>query len=346
MSHTDALAAKFAAELGFKSSADRVQGEQDIRSDLVARELKFYHSFLDDYLGGILPNDLHLLGAFTGAGKTELARIIACANAIHGRSIYYFALEAEPDEIERRTKYVTVMMLARQHNVSTRGVSYRSWYRLQHEDTLGRFGFEAEQEVARQFKTLHTYYRGSKFTHEHIEKLFLAVQSQADLIILDHLHYVDIEDENENRGLKRVIQMIREVSIDIGKPVLLIAHLRKRDSRSKDLVPDIEMFHGSSDIIKICTSAIMLAPAYEIEPSAPGRAPTFIHVPKERGDGKTGLVAMCEFDRQFRNYGQKYTLGRIRDGEFQPLGSDEAPAWAKRHKPLSVPMLPTQGGLT
>lgn len=344
MSHTDALAAKFAAELGFKSAAERVHGEHAERDALVARELQFHHSFLDDYLGGILPNDLHLLGAFTGAGKTELARIIACANAIHGRSVYYFALEAEPNEIERRTKYTTILMLARRHGVSTAGVSYRTWYRLKHEDTLGRFNHEAEQIMADRFKTLHTYYRGSKFTHEHIEKLFLAIQSQADLIILDHLHYVDIEDDNENRGLKRVIQMIREVAIDIGRPVILIAHLRKRDTRSKDIVPNIEMFHGSSDIIKICTSAIMLAPAYSVEPSAQGRAPTFIHVPKERGDGTNGLIAMCEFDRQFRNYDNKYTLGRIRDGEFQPLGTDEAPQWAKRHKPLAVPMLPQQGG--
>lgn len=337
MSHKDALAEKFALELGFKSSADRIANEETERRELVARELQFHHSFLDDYLGGILPNDLHLLGAFTGAGKTELARIIACANAVHGRSVYYFALEAERSEIERRTKYTTLIMLARQHGVSTYGISYRSWYRLKHEDVLGRFNHEAEQIMAERFKTLHTYYRGSKFTHEHIEKLFLAIQSQADLIILDHLHYIDIDDENENRGLKKLIQVIREVQFDIGRPLLLIAHLRKRDTRSKDVVPHIEMFHGSSDIIKICTSAIMLAPAYEIEPSKPGRAPTFIHVPKERGDGANGLIAMCEFDRQARNYGKNYTLGRVRDGQFTPIQETERPWWAKGHKPMTNP---------
>lgn len=341
MSHEDALAKKFAIELGFKSSAERVANEQDERAALVARELKFHNKFLDDCLGGILPNDLCLLGAFTGAGKTEMARIIAAANAVHGKHVYYFALEAARNEIERRTKYATVMMLARKHGVSTYGVSYRSWFRLRHEDTLGRFSHEAEQIMAERFGTLHTYYRGSKFTHEHVEKLFLAIQSQADLIIVDHLHYIDIDDDNENRGLKKLIQVIREVQFDIERPVLLIAHLRKRDSRSKDVVPHIEMFHGSSDIIKICTSAIMLAPAHSIEPSAAGRAPTFIHIPKDREDGANGYVAMSEFDRQYRNYdGKGYTLGRIRDGEFQPVDFADKPYWAVHHKPLTQNIRP------
>jgi len=336
--HKDPLAIDF--EVGFAPLAERVINEEQERSDLVAREMPFNHGYLDDKLLSILPHDLLLLGAFTGAGKTELARIIANGNAMHGRNVHYFALEAEPKEIERRTKYSMIMMLARQHGVDTSGVTYASWYRNRHNDILGRFSHEAEREIVDKFKTLHTYYRGGKFTHEHIQKLFLAIQSQADLIILDHLHYVDIEDENENRGFKRTVQMIREVALEVGRAVLLIAHLRKRDSRAKSIVPDLEMFHGSSDIIKICTSAIMLAPAYSVPSTKPGRANTFIHVPKNRGDGSDGLVALCEFDRQFRNYGKGYTLGRQVNGEFTPLDLVEVPSWAKRHKPLPVPIAP------
>jgi replicative DNA helicase len=100
---SDPLAFDFG--LGFEKSSTRLDGERSERRRLGARALPYHHAFLDDYLRCIMPNDLILLGAETGAGKTELARHIGAANARNGKRVYYFALEAEDKEIERRTKY-------------------------------------------------------------------------------------------------------------------------------------------------------------------------------------------------------------------------------------------------
>jgi nucleoside-triphosphatase THEP1 len=320
--------------IGFKSAAERVKGEAAERVERGKSELEYGHSFLDDLLRGIAPNDLIVIGAETGAGKTEFARNIAAINAKKRRRVYYFALEAEERELERRTKYAVIQDLLFRHRVERRKeVNYPDWYRGKCEDIIGsQIDTEAENAINIEYGTLNTYYRGSKFDHDDIRRLFLAIQTDADLIVLDHLHYVDIEDENENRGFKKTVKMIRDVALGIGKPVILVVHLRKRDMRSKAIVPDIEMIHGSSDIAKICTRAVMIAPARSMPSKDPGYSNTFFYVPKDRVGGATGLVAMCAFDQRFKKYSQQYTLGRASfdSSEFEPLDAEDIPQWAKR----------------
>lgn len=336
---SDPLAFDFG--MNFESSPNRLKGEADERTAIGINEIKYHVSFLDDCLRGIMPHDLILLGAITGAGKTECARGIAAANAQLGKRVHYFALEAEPKEIERRTKFGIVMELVyKERNPRAREVNYADWYRGKIDDITRSYDVSAERIYAAKYKTLFTYYRGSKFDHDDIKRLFLAIQSQTDLIILDHLHYVDITDENENRGFKATVKMIHSVALGMGKPVIVIAHLRKRDLRQKDIVPDIEMFHGASELIKEVTRAIMLAPARCL-PSRDARyANTFIHCPKDRLSGSTGHVALCQFDRYFKAYKPHYTLGRpsFAGDEFEPLAEDEVPAWAINHEPMSAPL--------
>ena len=320
--------------INFQSSADRIKGESVERVERGKNEIPYHHGFLDDLLRGISRNDLIVIGAETGAGKTEFARAIAASNAKSGRRVYYFALEAEELEIERRTKFQILIDQLRGKADWDR-INYPDWYRGQLEDIFGDMNETADRLFAMEYRNLHTYYRGSKFDHDDIKRLFLAIQSDAELIILDHLHYVDIEDENENRGFKKTVKMIRDVALGIGRPVILIVHLRKRDLRAKSIVPDIEMVHGSSDIAKICTRAIMLAPARSMQNAKPHLSNTFFFVPKDRVGGATGLVALCTFDRGLRRYHDRYELGRMSaDGtEFEPLTREQMPRWARRAYP-------------
>jgi hypothetical protein len=320
--------------INFQSAADRVKGEHIERVERGRNEIPYHHGFLDDLLRGISANDLIVLGAETGAGKTEFARAIAASNAVNQRRVYYFALEAEDREIERRTKYQIIVELASEEIGASKSwdrINYPDWYRGKLEDVFGKHNEKADRILADQYRNLFTYYRGSKFDHDDIKRLFLAIQSDAELIILDHLHYVDIDDENENRGFKKTVKMIRDVALGIGRPVILVVHLRKRDLRARAIVPDIEMIHGSSDIAKICTRAIMLAPARSMQNVKPHLSNTFFSVPKDRVGGTTGLVALCTFERGLRRYHPGYMLGRASaDGtEFEPLTQEQIPRWAK-----------------
>jgi hypothetical protein len=334
--------------VNFRSSADRVKGESVHRKEMAGRLLKYHVPFLDETTRGILPHDLVLIGAETGAGKTQLATLIAMSNAKAGKQVHYFALEAEPDEIERRIKFmILVQLIVRRDGRLPYGFTYGDWYIGRFDTVVNELDEQADRAFALEYRNLNTYYRGSKFTHDDIQRLLLAIQSGTDLVILDHLHYVDIDDENENRGFKQTLKMLRDVTLGIGKPLILIAHIRKKDTRSRSIVPDLEMFHGSSEIIKIVTHAVMLAPArcravrvdsngkeFRTElPPRMGTANTFIHVPKDRRNGATGLVALCRFDRSVNMYEEKYTLGRQTGDDFAEL--ETPPAWASNHWSLS-----------
>lgn len=327
----------FDFQLGFQPSAARLRNEREDRLANAAKQLPYNHAFLDDCLRSIMPNDLIVIGAYTGVGKTELARSIAAANAAAGKRVHYFALEAEPNEIERRTKFGVLSSLLYRAGVKlSRPFNYPDWYRGNFEQEIGALDGEADRILRERYATLHTYYRGPRFDHDDIRRLILAHQDQTDLFVLDHLHYVDIDDDNENRGLREVMSTLRNTALLVGLPVILVVHLRKKQQTSKALVPSTDDIHGSSDVSKICTHTIMLAPALQshgVEPRK-GHSLTFFGVPKDRGDGAKHLIALCAFDWRTKSYTSSYTLGRDVGGKFEALGTSEVPYWATRHEPL------------
>jgi replicative DNA helicase len=324
---------------GFRPAPARIEGEREGRIAMGTRALRYHLSFLDDILRGISPHDLVLIGAETGAGKTEIATSIAKSNARIGKRVHYIALEAEHGEIERRTKYAVIVKLAMQAQHDRVGeLAFADWMMGRCEDVSGPFDAEADRIIAEQYGTLHTFYRGESFGHDDVQRLFKAVRDETDLIVLDHLHYVDLaDDESEHRGFARTVKMIRTVALQLGKPVILIAHLRKRDQRAKQIVPHLEDFHGSSELIKNVTHAVMLAPARGID-SKWHDAPTYIYVPKDRRSGTSGLVALCTYDLRWRMYRTTYALGRMVDGgtRFEPLAPQDFPRWAKSARAMEV----------
>lgn len=316
---------------GFESMPCRIVGELEDRIESAKKRMRFYVSFLDDYLRGVLPNDLVLLGAPSGVGKTELALNIAASNAKAGRRVHFFALEAAPRELERRTKYaiITSLVYRAQHPLRAQ-MDYTDWLLGDLEHICGPFNREADQLVLEALNTLQTFYRGKQFTAEDLGKSIESIHQHSDFIVIDHLHYIDSDDENEQRALGDTVKTIRDVSLRIGVPIVLVAHLRKRDQRSRQVVASIDDFHGSSNVTKIATQVVTIEPA-PMTPEKWFHAPTFINIAKDRRAGAPRLVAVCNFDRRNRSYAQQYALGRIIGGEWQQLPVGDVPAWAARH---------------
>ena len=321
--------------LGFEPASERLTGEEAERAALVAKEIPYRVKFLDDALGGILPHDLVLIGSTTGAGKTALASMIAENAAAAGKRVHYFALEAEPREIERRIKYrcVAHYLESRSFMAGLVQCTYRNWYRGKLRPFIDyEANAEIEAAIAVRYKTLHTYYRGTDFGTADLERLFLAVQEQTDLIILDHLHYVDIDDAvSENAAQKRLVKRVRDLSLGMGKPIILVAHLRKKQGgRVHRVVPELDDFMGSSDITKIVTQVILLARASQ-ENTQPFLWPTYVQVAKDRMDGVRPYVALMLFNERNGRYDDSYTLGRLSfaGDEWKELPEKERPRWAR-----------------
>jgi len=297
------------------------------------KPLSFGIKYLDDCLGGIRTSDFIVLGSKTGVGKTQAATICALANADHKR-IHFFALEAEKDEIERRIKYAMVahhVYGSMKSKFKDKHFNYMDWMNGKFNEILDPLNPEFDALLSEKYPGLNTYYQGkSNLNENNISQVILSIQDQTDLIIIDHLHYFDFENENENLAMKTLVKNLKTLSQDCSKPILMLAHLRKSDRRFQSIVPNIEDFHGSSDITKIATKVVLLAPS-DGETGDLYKYPTYISAVKNRYDSsRARYTAVCAYDVKRNGYEEKYHIGKVNSAqdEFKECEEKEIPYWA------------------
>lgn len=305
--------------------------EIELRKNRRKNLLTFGNDFLDDALKGILPNDLILIGAGSGAGKTELSCNIAKANIEKGKRVHFIALEAELYEIERRIKY-QLFAKAFFDDISRPDVNiaFDEWMLGDFIESCEKYEAIAAKEFMNNYENQFTYYKQENFTPtDFIEKVLIAHQ-ETDLIILDHVHYFDFDDDNENRAIKEIAKTARSLTLEYGKPIILVSHLRKRDRGTQDMCPGLEEFHGSSDLYKIATKAITIAPG-GWDPG--GKYETFFRIVKNRfGGSVVRYLASCNYIISEGRYEKGYRLGEAnqkRDEEFRDIEGNLHPKWAK-----------------
>lgn len=317
---------------GFESVPVRLAGASKRRKHLAGRVIPFNVSYLDDCCIGIHPTDLVVISAATGAGKTTLGSLLAQRAAEDGRRAHFFALEAFRDEIENRMLFRELSVLAAEHRMWNRGMTLNRWLygRCPELDALEE---EATARLSDRLKTMRTFYRGARFTSEDITRLFHSAKGEADLIVLDHVHYVDGEGPNENAELKRIAKAIRDVALAMEVPVIVIAHLRKKQGgKVVRIAPDLDDVHGSSDLVKIATKVVLVAPCRgELASKDPGVATTLVQVAKDRYQGVNGFCALMQFDMSSMSYRETYGVARVSPGgdRLLHLGQGDLPSWAK-----------------
>lgn len=321
--------------------SQRLAGERAERLAEAAKLIPFGVAYLDDRLGGMLPHDLIALTARPGAGKTELAATIAELAARAGRRPLMFALEAEKREIERRMKYraiarelwptVTRMLQANRQVVPT--LNYAGWCRGEFDELLGEQEGGVDRHLVHQLgDRLLTVYRGKEFSLEQTERVMVDMADEVDLFVVDHLHYLDVPDEKtENEAVTAIMQRLRDLALRLGRPVVLVVHLKKEDYARPSLVPRLGDLAGSGNITRIATAVVALSPAPSEGKTEWNLSPTYMHVLKDRKSGADGAIARVVYDKGAGAYRSFYDLGRIVRGkqgdEWERIGN--LPYWAK-----------------
>lgn len=305
---------------GFKSATERIKNHTDRRAADAAKTVPFAIKYLQDLTGGMLPTDIVLWGATSGAGKTEAAKIQAEFLARQHLDVHYFALEAEPDEIEMRIIYgLMARMYREEHTRIPLGmISYGNWRKFRLENELGPYQKRAEEEFTQNYSTLHTYYRRrGDFGMSQMRKQMMALKDKSRLILLDHIHFLDMETDNEVREMSDLVKSVRGIAALIEVPVILVAHITEKGVKHKELVPRKEDFYGASNLFKTVTTAIMMAPVFGFTASdarALGKA-TFLRVVKARLDNSAQYYpGIVFFDPFTNNYTQYYSVGKFDKG--------------------------------
>jgi replicative DNA helicase len=290
--------------------------------------------FLDDALTGLLPSDLMLVGAKTGRGKTALCVHLARVNAMKKKNVLFLALEAENDEIEMRLLYQIEAGLFFQDEQRDKAanVSFRNWRFGFLRESFKKYQIEAQFIFESRYKTLCTVYRQEAFTLNDLHRVIDRAKEWADLVILDHLHYIDLVNNSEvNNETSQMIKKIRSLNTFYNKPFIVAAHLRKGVD---GLLPQTEDFMGSSDIGKNSTLTLMVTPRPDGYSSVNQTFSTIFSIPKSRTGGIGSTVGLLEFSLRHQMYLSNYRLANVsyKNEKVEVIDEKEYPSWAKNYK--------------
>ena len=324
----------------FISSAVRSLHTKEKRVAEASKILPYGISFLEDSLTGILPSDVLIIGAGPGIGKTEAAKILATHIAKEKQQpVHFFALEAFDGEIETRIQYGLMGNWYRDdHEHSPAGmISFKNYINNRLDNEFAPYEKRAQEVFERDYKHLHTYYACKGLVDQQgLENEIYKIKNETSCIVLDHIHYLDVGDQ-ENLGMTRLMRGIKDMSQIMGIPFILVSHLKKKDGRfGKKLAPTLDDFHGTSNIGKIATKAVVFSRADEFistDPRARG-VPTFIRPVKVRVDGSAMYyTGVGFFDTYKSEYSPYYAIGHLsyNDDKWKPAFGN-VPHWAKEDR--------------
>ena len=305
---------------------------------------------LDDAMLAINTNELIVIAAGSGVGKTELSLAISRHNALKGKRVAHYNLEGGYKEAIQRMLWRDIVELY----YKTRGdkeyleFDYREW-------SLNRnINPKIRTLEAQVYANLKDKLNNNLFFYDNpsgldcdefcaslldFHDLKIAFENpfndskkkgfDLDLVVIDHLHYFSIDrDEQEIYEITRILKEAKKITETLNIPVILVAHLRKLPRNHG--VPDKEDIYGTSNIHKIANTCIILSPDYNNDDQANGVYPTHIRIAKSRIGLRPNLLIYSRFDAHERKYSEKYDLYKsYPDGsvEENPLPISNRPKW-------------------
>ena len=305
---------------------------REFGSLLGENKLKFPIQFLNEAAGGIYRSDIIVLTAYSGQGKTYLASSIALENAKAGKNVYMFALEAFKYEIQLRNAFtIATSTYYQQHKQKMKMIF--QWY-LERQIPIEYLNYFLEAENACKVlnQNLKIKYMSKDYAIENFEKDLLSIDLSADLIIIDHLQFFDFGNEKEYTAINKIVKRLRELALLTGIPIVLVSHLRGRTlAHSNIIIPSADELHGSSNIQKIASKIITLAPNFCIEQRSSCEFPTLVRVCKNRYNGGVSkYVGLLNYDVRLNSYTTEYHLAKLNFSETKyEIINEDFPLWSR-----------------
>ncbi len=306
---------------------------------------------LDDALIGFLPDDLVVIAADSGTGKTQIGIDIAVHNAMNGKNVALYPIEGNDDGAISRIKWKVMRNMYYQNNRNDIDWDYRKW-RMNMANTPAMIQLEIDAMKYLNDKMgnrLHMYHANKGFTlNDFKNSLGWFVKSKEtteflpenfidiDLLIIDHLQYFTLESTaNEFVETTEILREVKNIAEFHKIPVLLISHLRKKEKNRG--LPNQEDLFGTSNIAKICSQCIVLAPSYANTDYYNDIYPTYFRFVKSRTGLKSSYAILSDFHLKTGGYDDKYKMFHVIENqpkdEFKP---HQLPKWA--YKSPEVPV--------
>ncbi len=221
---------------------------------------KFGYKALDDMIEGLLPGSLTVLAGATSMGKTSfLANCAYSMAAVQKKEVLFFSLESGD---------------------AVSGVIHK----LSNKSNL---------------KKLHIVTPESQVTIEEVEKLIKDNLHHAEVVIIDHLHYL-LELKGNTSVQANIGSLVRRIQVLahlLELPIILVTHIRKLQSETA--VPGLHDLKDSSALYQDPSNVILIHRFKEeiLDVAVGGKHAVFrnnglLVVAKNRDFGKTGVLKL------------------------------------------------------
>lgn len=221
---------------------------------------------LDRYIKAFLPGSITVLSAESSVGKTTFAANIAANVAFQqNKTVLFFSLESGTSVAEMIACYI-----------------------LRKPETQ-----LTEQDRFQDIKTLKIVAPEEQLTLGDVEKLCL--EYDADLVILDHIHYLLHSAENISSSVATTVRGLQTLARRLNTHFLIISHLKKPEAGRENDLPTIYRLKDSSALYQDPSNVILIhRKRKSLEFLTPGEdvfeCTGIIIVAKNRDFGSTGIA--------------------------------------------------------
>ncbi len=299
---------------------------------------------LDDAMPFIQKNELVVIGADSGAGKSSLIEDISLYNVLGGKRVAVFYLEGGDNEYMARVKFKLITSTISKKMGKPQYFDYVSWRCNMIDNAMFK---EAEKLVQEHLKerikdNLWLYKIKDGFNVNDLVSSLYGFHSldewigqdgkiDLELIIIDHLQYFELTGrESEIQQTTQILRELKKLTDRYKVPVILVSHLRKK---GKDRgLPSQDDFYGSSNIPKISSTAIMISSDKAKADYSDRLYPTFIRFVKSRVGIRDSYAMRVNYDMNTRRYQKEYTLHQVINEigvSMDPIEYNKLPYWCK-----------------
>src|SRR5207249_141021 len=93
-------------------------------------------------------------------------------------------------------------------------LTFDNWYLGKHLESLDQYEKSTDDFFKKAFENLFLYYKGDAYGIQEFIESVLEASNSTDLVIVDHVHYFDLEDDNENRAMKEITKTARRLALE------------------------------------------------------------------------------------------------------------------------------------
>lgn len=263
--------------------------------------------FIDKYLGGIAGNELMVIGSPSGFGKTTFANCLTFELLSAGLKPCFMSLENTiGDTLKLRA------FLIWKEKTRNWGIKFREWSLISEDNETVQESYIEAHDLIKQILLIEN--SGIYKIENLITDLDRAKNQGANVIILDHLDFIDADDTQIASSQTFMMQTIKTFVETNKIPMIAFSQLSKKIDK-RVIIPEYNDFYGSSNKSKMATSIIMIQRDFDNTIASENKYSTYFVVRKDRYGSNTNVGERIYFDSKRGKYEDKgYRISTTIDG--------------------------------